>query len=233
MNNQEVQPVGDGQATPEKAEKGLAKPGLTAAILANAAVVTSATGAVLFFVGSGYNRALFEEFGIHPTVLSQSAAMVVVDGFHALFLTIVEEIGRSLGQFAIGAGLAVVVVGLVLVARLSSNVRMFGGWLKTHSPTLLIWNNRLLVIAITLFAVGIALSAGKRWGKRDAERFQQHRRDAPNCYLIKGKLEKGLVLAQDSTRSILVQPTRTKLFKNDDLEHIQRCPPSPPPGTRK
>lgn len=210
----------------EQERVGLARaPNLKAVLASNAAVVVSAITGFLVFSGHGYYSAKFAAFALTPGILQLTHVEYVVNGFFAVVWVLYDLVATHYLSLVIPVIIATgISVVIAFAVHKSPRFAQALSRLRPWSDTIQTWNTRVLKWSLVLGGILTGLGAGFGAGKYDASRLQSARMRAANCFLIKGKLERGIILGQDQTRSVLVQPTRTKVFKNDDLDHVAACP---------
>lgn len=201
-------------------------------LLQNLATFVSAGAAFLIFVGNGYYGELFEHFGLKQSILAISQVDMGTIGLYATIYSVPKVIWDNKLQIALGGiiGFAAVFTAYGLRQTTPGKVAIRLGaalseFMERHSSWFLKWPT------ITFFGM-TGLLAGHVGGQHDASYYDQEKYRAKRCFAVQGNLLRGVVLAQDQNRTIILHRDRVSLVKNDDVAFITDCPlrrPARPP----
>lgn len=198
--------------------------GLRSIALDNLTTVVSAVAAFILFTGNGYYSALLRRFGLKPGLLALSQVEIATMGVYSTIYAlpaIILEYWRSL---AVGITIPTVLAVIWLVAKGT----VFGKWLArglVKVDNFSVKHPYLFIkLPVVVFFSSVGVLAGFKGGEHDAEYISHARKNSTLCYAIGTRLYRGVILAQDQNRTILVHLSRVSLVKNDDIRFISVCP---------
>ena len=199
---------------------------LRTTLINNAAIVLSATGAFLTFAGISYYETLFAQFALKPSLLESDRAVVLVRGFWTTLYAIVKVISEHLWMVLLEFALVgLLVIATIFAAKRWTFIARFGQAIRPWSDRIAVYDSRILKWSIVLVAALTGLLAGHHGGRYDAQAIQDHRANARSCYIVSGIPHRGILLAQDRERSILVKDDVILLINNDELSSVRACGP--------
>jgi hypothetical protein len=193
-------------------------------LASNATIAISACVGFLTFSGTSYYEALFASFALKPGFLAIGQFDIAARGVWATLWACWRLIAENYAAFLVSIGLAIIIAVPIavlsrrykVVTQLITHVRPWHSSASRYNALALRWS-------IVLLAVMVGLIAGSKGGEYDAGRIQAARVRVLNCYVTKGGAYRGIVLAQDQSKTILVEPQQTRLIKNDDLLYVAEC----------
>ena len=193
-------------------------------LASNATIAISACVGFLTFSGTSYYEALFSSFALKPGFLAIGQFDIATRGVWATLWAYGRLIAENYAAFLVSIGSAIIIV--VAIAVLSRRYKVITQLITHVRPWHLSvsrYNALVLRWSIVLLAVMVGLIAGSKGGDYDASHIQAVRVRALNCYVTKGGVYRGIVLAQDQSKTILVEPQQTRIIKNDDLLYVVAC----------
>ena len=175
------------------------------------------------FAGNAYFAKLLEYCGLKPGILAFSQVEMATMGLYSTLYTIPALLWKNLRYLAVGTAAPVLVLLIGLLARWKKRE-----WLEyvIESRPLKMFdrhNTAILKFLLVLFVCGAGFLAGDRGGARDARYLQYRRMHSNTCFNVNGRDYRGLVVAQDQNRTILMHRDRVSIVKNDDMSFVRTC----------
>lgn len=189
------------------------------------ALIFTGMAGFLIFTGQSYYDRLFRDFALKPGILAISQPELVTKGvvctIYALFQVIRDNWLKWLGSGTFGLVLAAIIA---LIAWKWAPLRHL---IEKRMPNIQAFNHKWTRVFFWCLGFLFSLTgllAGDQGGELDAKAMQAARQKTNICYLVDGKLHRGVILAQDQVRTILVQKSITSILKNEQISHVGDCP---------
>lgn len=198
--------------------------GLRNLALDNVTTVVSALAAFILFTGNGYYDTLLVRFGLRPGMLALSQVEIASMGVYSTIYAIPAILIENWKYLAVGTAIPVMTFMLLLLTVRTAFGRLLQSFVVGTNSFSEKHPYVFLKIPTIIFFCAAGLLAGTKAGEYNARAYNHARVRSTTCYATKGKLYRGVVLAQDQNRTILLHADRVSLIKNDDLAFVSKCP---------